>query len=173
MKIQKNPHTNKTSFPTYIHFLSYFSLFKTMKNDRPGPHGHWITLHRSCPLCSLNIRAHLWWKILKVRLIEPSCSGLLACHSRLCKDWLISCQSDGWMDGPGNVAGGGDSKQSQLSWQRMRTESAWVCGRCRPLQFNQSVTQHREQYVWWFILGNLHSGTRVACPCLNWHWHYI
>lgn len=33
-----------------------------------------------------------------MRLIEPSWSGFLVCQSHLCRDWLITCQSDGWMD---------------------------------------------------------------------------
>lgn len=33
-----------------------------------------------------------------MRLIEPSWSRFLVCQSHLCRDWLITCQSDGWMD---------------------------------------------------------------------------
>ncbi len=33
-----------------------------------------------------------------MRLIEPSWSSFLVCQSHLCRDWLITCQSDGWMD---------------------------------------------------------------------------
>lgn len=33
-----------------------------------------------------------------MRLIEPSWSSFLVCQSHLCWDWLITCQSDGWMD---------------------------------------------------------------------------
>lgn len=32
-----------------------------------------------------------------MRLIEPSWSRFLVCQSHLCRDWLITCQSDGWM----------------------------------------------------------------------------
>lgn len=32
-----------------------------------------------------------------MRLIEPSQSRFLVCQSHLCRDWLITCQSDGWM----------------------------------------------------------------------------
>lgn len=33
-----------------------------------------------------------------MRLIEPSWFGFLVFQSHLCRDWLITCQSDGWMD---------------------------------------------------------------------------
>lgn len=42
-----------------------------------------------------------------MRLIEPGRSGILVCQSHLCRDWFITCQSDGWMDVWGGVAQGG------------------------------------------------------------------
>lgn len=32
-----------------------------------------------------------------MRLIEHGQSRFLVCQSHLCRDWLITCQSDGWM----------------------------------------------------------------------------
>lgn len=46
-----------------------------------------------------------------MRLIEPSWSRFLVCWSHLCRDWLITCQSDGWMD---RVAEGGTENEGKV-----------------------------------------------------------